>query len=178
MLSDIVNLSTGTPQGCVLSPILFILYTNDCQSLQDNSYLVKYADDTVLLSHSDQEYGSVLYNFISWCSSMKLDLNVSKTKEMIINFSRRTLALQPIVINGTHVEEVEQYKYLGTVFDKLKFDQNSDAIIKKSHQRLSVLRKLNSFNVQRVVLRSFYNSFVESVMFCLFLLYAGFLHCL
>ncbi|XDV54859.1 hypothetical protein PO909_023061 [Leuciscus waleckii] len=168
VLSDIVNISTGTPQGCVLSPILFILYTNDCQSLQDNSYLVKYADDTVLLSlrsHSDQEYGSVLNNFISWCSNMKLDLNVSKTKEMIINFSRRTLALQPIVINGTHVEEVEQYKYLGTVFDnKLKFDQNSEVIIKKSHQRLFVLRKLNSFNVQRVVLKSFYNSFVESIL--------------
>lgn len=152
----------------MLSSILFILYTNDCQSLQDNSYLVKYADDTVLLSllsHSDQEYGSVLYNFISWCSNMKLDLNVSKIKEMIINFSRRTLALQTIVINGTHVEEVEQYKYLGTVFDnKLKFDQNSEVNIKKSHQRLFVLRKLNSFNVQRVVLKSFYNSFVESIL--------------
>jgi len=115
-------------------------------------YLVKYADDTVLF-------------FISWCSNMKLDLNVSKTKETIINFSRRTLALQPIVINGIHVEEIEQYKCLEKVFDKkLKFDQNSEAIVKKSHQRLFVLRKPNSFNVQRVVLKSFYNSFVESIL--------------
>lgn len=81
---------------------------------------------------------------------MKLYLNVSQTKEMIINFSRRTLALQPVVINA---------------FDnRLKFDQNSDAIIKKSHQRLFVLRKLNSFNVQRVGLR-FYNFYDFTIRF-------------
>jgi len=51
---------------------------------------------------------------------------------------------------------------VGTVFDnKLKFDQNTEAIVKKSHQRV---RKLNYFNVERVVLKSFYNSFVESIL--------------
>lgn len=29
-LSDPKHISTGAPQGCVSSPVLFILYTNDC----------------------------------------------------------------------------------------------------------------------------------------------------
>ena len=32
--SDLLHTSTGSPQGCVLSPLLFILYTDDCRSTQ------------------------------------------------------------------------------------------------------------------------------------------------
>lgn len=84
-----------------------------------------------------------------WCNRMKLNLNVSKTKEMIINFSKKSLAPQRMVISDTPVHVMGEYNYLGMIIDnRLKFDQNTDAIIKKSHQRLYVLRKLNSFNVQ------------------------------
>lgn len=85
---------------------------------------------------------------------MKLDLNVSKTK-MLINFSKKALALQARY--GTQVKAGE-YKYLEKIFDNmLKLDPDTD--LKKSHQRLFVLRKL-----------CIYNSLVESVLFCLFLI--------
>lgn len=68
---------------------------------------------------------------------------------MIINFSKKSLAPQRMVISDTPVHVMGEYNYLGMIIDnRLKFDQNTDAIIKKSHQRLYVLRKLNSFNVQ------------------------------
>ncbi len=74
--------STGSPQGCVLSPLLFILYTNDCMS--SYRHIIKFADVSVivcLMSEEDSMYGPVFDDFIMWCQNTFLKRNVSKTKD-------------------------------------------------------------------------------------------------
>ncbi len=155
----------------MLSPLLFILYTDDCRSTQPNCHLVKYADDTVLLSllsGPSQHHGPVLQEFVEWCDSSNLELNVSKTKEMVVTFSKKQRDLAAAVtttIHGKPVEVVEEYKYLGTIFDNLlKFSSNTEETLRRCQQRLYLLRKLNSFGVSKDILLTFYYSFIESII--------------
>ena len=56
-LSSSRTVSTGSPQGTVLSPILFTLYTND-NTGTDTTPVIKYSDDSAMedLSNSDSVY--------------------------------------------------------------------------------------------------------------------------
>ena len=102
-----------------------------------------------------------------------LMLNVSKTKEQVIDFCQKPY-LPDLVIKGEKVERVSQYKYLGTVLDsKLNFDQNTALIQKKCHSRMYLLQKLRNLNVNPSVLQMFYLAFIESVLTFSFLGWFG-----
>ena len=67
VLSDEIVTNTGSPQGCVLSPTLFILYTNDCVSNSKSIHILKYADDTAIVglgNENENEYRNVVDTFI------------------------------------------------------------------------------------------------------------------
>ena len=67
---------------------------------------------------SYQSYVSSVVRFSSWCSNNFLHLNVSKTKEMCIDFRRNRTVNSPIVLNGEPVEQVDSFKYLGVILDE------------------------------------------------------------
>ena len=93
-----------------------------------------------------------------------LYLNVSKTKEMCIDFRKNKRCPKPVYIKGEAVERVETHKYLGVVFDsKLNWKENVNSVLKKVNTKIYCLRKLRSFGVNSNMLVSFYNA----VIFCL-----------
>ncbi len=88
--SNSITLNIGAPQGCVLSPLLYSLYTHDCVSSHSSTSIVKFADDTVVvgLINNDDEtaYLDEVEKLTSWCQDNCLFLNMSKTKELIVDW--------------------------------------------------------------------------------------------
>ena len=169
-LSDVVWTRTGAPQGTVLAPFLFTLFTADFRHSDFSCHMQKFSDDTVLVGlitkGDSQAYCRDIDSFSQWCDQNFLELNVSKTKEMIINFSRDRKSVPPVSLKGKDIEVVQEYKYLGVVLDsKLNWHKNCDLVFKKAQSRLFHLRKLRSFGVGRSLLLTFHHGILASILF-------------
>lgn len=70
---------------------------------------------STLLQGSESDHSGALPAFVDWCDDSCHDLNVSKTKELVVTFSKNGSTLKLNSIQGKDVEIVNYFKYLGTV---------------------------------------------------------------
>lgn len=140
-LNSSKTVSTGAPQESVISSVLYALYTNNCRSTNPGITYVKYYDNTEIMdtTNSYEQLQTEMDIFAEWCWRNCLDLNTSKTKDLVVDFHKDPSIIVPTLsVNNQSIVGAESYRYLGTViYHRLTFQPNSDTIFSKCQQRFS-----------------------------------------
>ena len=119
--SSLKEIKAGVPQGSILGPILYLIYTSDLP-IPENIKVATFADDTSLLATGRdivestsklQEANNAISN---WCKSWKIKLNESKSVH--VNFTLRNIENPPnVTLNNIIVPLENKAKYLGMTLD-------------------------------------------------------------
>lgn len=164
-----VIINTGSPQGCILSPILFILYTNSMHSDYESVKIMKYADDTAIVgllgsaTGDDGVYLQAVEKAVAWCNENYLQLNKSKTKELRFDFRRKDSSqIEDLKIDGTSIEQVKEYKYLGVYIDDcLNFDNHTRNVYGRMRKRMWLVKRMKKIGIVNHLVARAFQAFVE-----------------
>ena len=147
------NVILGIPQGSILGPLLFILYTHDMWFGLENM-LVSYADDATLLAHilspnmrSDvaESLHRDLSKISTWCNLWGMRLNPNKTQSMIVSRSRTLFSPHPdLLVGTTSLNSCDSFKIHGIMFDsKFTFERRIRSISSSVAEKIGLLRNLS-----------------------------------
>ena len=141
--SNLGTIEFGVPQGSVLDPLIFLIYSNDIINCSKTSRFVLFADDTNIFISANNESeayeiaNKTLEDLQHYILSNQLHINISKCTYMHFRpdfnneerqISARTLPhsyhlKHKLFIRGVNIYKVDKVRFLGIIIDdRLKWD--------------------------------------------------------
>lgn len=155
--SDSASITSGVPQGSVLGPLLFTLYTTPLSNLLEDSAASfhLYADDTQLyISFSPGDHvdyltrlSAVLDSVYLWLSSNRLVVNPSKTEYLLLGTKqqRSKLTSTSLTFKDITLSPSKSVRNLGVIFDSdLALTKHISSVCSSSYYIIRQLRQIRS----------------------------------
>ena len=120
--STLHPIRAGVPQGSVLGPFLYTIFTHDLPQPDGTTVLGTFADDTALLasaSHypdAEKELQSTVTKFTQWASDWKISINSEKSVH--VDFTLRPYGYNPVYINNQIIPHAIKTRHLGIHLDE------------------------------------------------------------
>lgn len=165
--SEMETLIKGVPQGSILGPLLFILYSNDLPNCIDD-HVVLYADDTSIVfsqkSHEDLEakIQSTMSILERWFVQNNMLLNVDKTN--IIKFSYPIIEENNLIIQFEEkiIQSVSDASFLGLQIDRRLDWRPHINLLSKKIAQYSYALKIIANSINKSVAKISYHAYVQS----------------
>jgi len=157
-------MSQGVPQGSILGPVLFLIYVNDLGDSIQNGKIVRFADDTTLVSKAKNKEELEIQSFvqlnscIQYFSDINLQTNNAKTNDINFCLRQQDSEVQPsVMVDETLLEEVESTCFLGMYLDRgLTWNDHVEHICSKIASGIYALRNLAEFCSTDVMKMAYY----------------------
>ena len=170
-ISHKTHVLSGVPQGSVLGPLLFLLYTDGlAQSGLSDGSLVLYADDICLYRPLRSSQDVIFFQhdidkLADKINDLGLKLNINKCKFMLLSRKKHPSTITT-VISGNQLEQVSSYRYLGfLVTEDLKWSDHIQLICSKARKQLGyIYRQFYKSNANSATLRSLYIALVRPIL--------------
>ena len=150
ILSSEYLLQNGTPQGSVISPLLFLIMINDYPPTEVGTETSLYADDSAIwrsgkqLQQTIQKLNTDVQKIQRWCDLWGFKLNEKKTVAIIFSKNNEHLKHKvDIRINGKQIETVSSVKFLGLTFDqRLNWAEHINNVVISCKKKINLMRSL------------------------------------